>query len=120
MPPRPLRRMVGNRAFLAAFRTRHSVPLTIFQTDLHPLTRHVQFHTVHFPRTLHSQEQPVMPMQFVMQFFHPPIFHSISPLSAFILPEESYFGFRHVNGPKEWDSLSKAAYVAKVRREYGK
>jgi hypothetical protein len=25
-----------------------------------------------------------------MQFFHPPIFHSISPLSAFILPEESY------------------------------
>src|ERR1017187_3304710 len=31
-----------------------------------------------------------------------------------------YFGFRHVNGPKEWDSLSKAAYIAKVRREYGK
>jgi hypothetical protein len=30
-----------------------------------------------------------------------------------------YFGFRHVNGPKEWDSFSKAAYVAKVRREYG-
>jgi hypothetical protein len=30
-----------------------------------------------------------------------------------------YFGFRHVNGPKEWDSLSKAAYIAKVRREYG-
>lgn len=30
-----------------------------------------------------------------------------------------YFGFRHVNGPKEWDSFSKAAYVAKVQREYG-
>ena len=30
-----------------------------------------------------------------------------------------YFGFRHVNGPKEWDSLSKAAYIAKVRRGYG-
>ena len=30
-----------------------------------------------------------------------------------------YFGFRHVNGPKEWDSLSKAAYIVKVRREYG-
>jgi len=29
-----------------------------------------------------------------------------------------YFGFRHVNGPKEWDSFSKAAYVAKVQREY--
>jgi hypothetical protein len=32
----------------------------------------------------------------------------------------AYFGFRHVNGPKEWDSLSKAAYIAKVLREYGK
>ncbi len=30
-----------------------------------------------------------------------------------------YFGFRHVNGPKEWDSLSKAAYVVRVRRKYG-
>jgi len=32
----------------------------------------------------------------------------------------AYFGFRHVNGPKEWDSLSKASYIAKVRREYNK
>jgi len=32
----------------------------------------------------------------------------------------AYFGFRHVNGPKEWDSLSKASYIAKVRREYKK
>lgn len=30
-----------------------------------------------------------------------------------------YFGFRHVNGPKEWDSFSKAAYIASVRRKYG-
>lgn len=30
-----------------------------------------------------------------------------------------FFGFRHVNGPKEWDSFSKAAYVAQVRRKYG-
>lgn len=29
-----------------------------------------------------------------------------------------YFGFRHVNGPKEWDSFSKAAYIVKVRREW--
>src|SRR5258708_33685200 len=29
-----------------------------------------------------------------------------------------FFGFRHVNGPKEWDSFSKAAYVAQVRRKY--
>lgn len=27
-----------------------------------------------------------------------------------------YFGFRHVNGPKEWDALTKATYVAQVRR----
>lgn len=31
-----------------------------------------------------------------------------------------YFGFRHVNGPKEWDSLSKAAYIAHVVRQFGK
>jgi len=30
-----------------------------------------------------------------------------------------YFGFRHVNGPMEWDSLSKASYIASVRREFG-
>ena len=29
-----------------------------------------------------------------------------------------YFGFRHVNGPKEWDALAKATYVARVRRKY--
>ena len=29
-----------------------------------------------------------------------------------------YFGFRHVNGPKEWDSFSKASYIAEVRRKY--
>jgi hypothetical protein len=44
------------------------------------------------------------------------------PVSVYDKREDlwEYFGFRHVNGPKEWDSLSKAAYVAKVRREYGK
>jgi len=31
-----------------------------------------------------------------------------------------YFGFRHVNGPKEWDSLSKAAYIADVVRKFHK
>lgn len=30
-----------------------------------------------------------------------------------------YFGFRHVNGPKEWDALAKATYVAQVRRNLG-
>ena len=44
------------------------------------------------------------------------------PVSIYQKREDlwAYFGFRHVNGPKEWDSLSKAAYIAMVRREYGK
>jgi hypothetical protein len=44
------------------------------------------------------------------------------PVSIYNKREDlwEYFGFRHVNGPKEWDSLSKAAYIAKVRREYHK
>lgn len=44
------------------------------------------------------------------------------PVSIYARREDlwAYFGFRHVNGPKEWDSLSKAAYIAMVRREYGK
>jgi hypothetical protein len=29
-----------------------------------------------------------------------------------------YLGFRHINGPKEWDAFSKAKYVAKVREQY--
>lgn len=42
------------------------------------------------------------------------------PVSIYKKREDlwEYFGFRHVNGPKEWDSLSKAAYIAKVRRDY--
>ena len=31
-----------------------------------------------------------------------------------------YFGFRHINGPKEWDSLSKASYIADVVKNFGK
>jgi hypothetical protein len=44
------------------------------------------------------------------------------PVSIYNKREDlwAYFGFRHVNGPKEWDSLSKAAYIAKVCRDYGK
>jgi ParB-like chromosome segregation protein Spo0J len=30
-----------------------------------------------------------------------------------------YFGFRHINGPKDWDSFSKAHYVAKVHQDFG-
>jgi hypothetical protein len=29
-----------------------------------------------------------------------------------------YLGFRHINGPKEWDAYSKAQYVAKVHEQY--
>jgi hypothetical protein len=44
------------------------------------------------------------------------------PVSVYNKREDlwEFFGFRHVNGPKEWDSLSKAAYIAKVRRDYDK
>jgi hypothetical protein len=88
MPPRPLRRMVGHRALIAALRTCHGAPHCPFQSDLYPATGHVQFHSVYFPRTLDSQEQPVMPMKFVLQFVHPRIFLSSSLLSAIIFPEE--------------------------------
>jgi len=64
------------------------MPLPPFQTDLHPLAGHVQLHPAHSPRTLVSQQQPVMPVQFVVPFFHPPIFLSPSPLSATKKPEE--------------------------------
>ena len=42
------------------------------------------------------------------------------PVSVYPKREDlwEYFGFRHVNGPKEWDSLSKAAFIARVRRDY--
>ena len=29
-----------------------------------------------------------------------------------------YFGFRHINGPKPWDSFSKAKYIAYVKTNY--
>jgi hypothetical protein len=47
---------------------------------------------------------------------------STLPVSIYQKREDlwAYFGFRHVNGPKEWDSLSKAAYIARVRRDYKK
>lgn len=48
---------------------------------------------------------------------------SLATLPVSIYPDKKslweYFGFRHVNGPKEWDSFSKAAYIAEVQRKYG-
>src|SRR5258708_34842754 len=29
-----------------------------------------------------------------------------------------YVGFRHVNGPQEWDSIAKAEYIARVHNEF--
>ncbi len=47
---------------------------------------------------------------------------NLEQLPVSIYPDKEslweYFGFRHVNGPKEWDSFSKAAYVATVKRKY--
>ena len=31
----------------------------------------------------------------------------------------AYVGFRHVNGPRVWDSWSKAQYIARVHNKYG-
>jgi len=30
-----------------------------------------------------------------------------------------FIGFKHVNGPQEWDSIAKAEYVARVHEDYG-
>jgi hypothetical protein len=30
-----------------------------------------------------------------------------------------YVGFKHVNGPQEWDSIAKAQYIARVFNDYG-
>lgn len=30
-----------------------------------------------------------------------------------------YLGFKHVNGPQEWDSIAKAEYIAMVYNDYG-
>ncbi len=47
---------------------------------------------------------------------------ALSRLPVSVYPDKEslweYFGFRHVNGPKEWDSFSKASYIAMVRRTY--
>jgi hypothetical protein len=31
-----------------------------------------------------------------------------------------YIGFKHVNGPQDWDSIAKAEYIARVHNEYRK
>ncbi|NOT46538.1 MAG: hypothetical protein HOP17_02145 [Acidobacteria bacterium] len=42
------------------------------------------------------------------------------PVSLYSSREQlwEYFGFRHINGPKAWDSFSKAKYVASVHHDY--
>jgi hypothetical protein len=30
-----------------------------------------------------------------------------------------FIGFKHVNGPQEWDSIAKAQYIYRVRQEFG-
>ena len=46
----------------------------------------------------------------------------LSTLPAIVASREEswrYLGFKHVNGPAKWSSYAKAAYVAKIKREYG-
>ncbi|MEK6304226.1 MAG: hypothetical protein AABO41_26355 [Acidobacteriota bacterium] len=42
------------------------------------------------------------------------------PVSVYETRKElwEYFGFRHINGPKPWDSFSKAKYIAYVKQNY--
>jgi hypothetical protein len=42
------------------------------------------------------------------------------PVSVYDSRKElwEYFGFRHINGPKAWDSFSKAKYIAYVKTNY--
>jgi len=49
------------------------VPRPPFQADFNPPARHIPIHPVDLPRTLDSQEQCVVAMQFIVQFFHPRI-----------------------------------------------
>lgn len=30
-----------------------------------------------------------------------------------------FIGFKHVNGPQEWDSIAKAEYIARIHEDYG-
>lgn len=47
---------------------------------------------------------------------------SLETLPVIFAPRKEVWallGFKHVNGPQDWDSISKAEYVAKVHNEYG-
>ena len=50
-------------------------------------------------------------------------FDALNELPVSIYPDRKslwkYTGFRHINGPKQWDSFSKAKYVAHVHESYG-
>ncbi len=50
-------------------------------------------------------------------------FHDLDALPVSIYPDRKslwkYTGFRHINGPKQWDSFSKGMYVAHVHESYG-
>ena len=47
---------------------------------------------------------------------------SLDKLPVLIKPRREiweFIGFKHVNGPQEWDSIAKAQYVYRVRKEFG-
>lgn len=52
----------------------------------------------------------------------PEVRESLRELPVFLCAREEiweFIGFKHVNGPQEWDSIAKAKYVHRVRQEFG-
>lgn len=50
------------------------------------------------------------------------VWQSLEKLPVLIKPRREiweFIGFKHVNGPQEWDSIAKAQYVHRVRQEFG-
>ena len=73
------------------------MPATPLQTDLHPPAFQVQVHPIHLPRTLDSKQERVVPMQFVVPFFHPPRFPLASSSANHYFPGRTSFRDLTVN-----------------------
>jgi hypothetical protein len=53
---------------------------------------------------------------------NPEVQASLEKLPVLIRPRQEiweFIGFKHVNGPQEWDSIAKAQYIYRVRKEFG-
>ncbi len=53
---------------------------------------------------------------------NPEVLTSLEKLPVLIRPRREiweFIGFKHVNGPQEWDSIAKAQYIYRVRQDFG-